>query len=104
MKSEKDWETDSSDDTAAQPGPSKKRKRIVRIGKNKKRNDETLSWNGNNTRTLIGAIKKDKDLYHDFTTVLDSKITGREVRLEELKTAGNLIGTRSKLWGSFNCL
>lgn len=36
---------------------------------------------------------------HDFTTVLDSKISGREVKLEELKTANNLIGTRSRLPG-----
>ena len=39
MKSEKDWETDSSDDNAARPGPSKKRKRVIRIGKNKKRKE-----------------------------------------------------------------
>ena len=54
MKSEKDWETDSSDDNAARPGPSKKRKRVIRIGKNKKRKECRLikfylNWRSSNS-------------------------------------------------------
>ena len=102
MKSEKDWVTDDSSsgsDDNDLPGSSsssgRKPPKRVRLASTTKKLRKEINWNGNNTRTLIGAIKRDKDLLHDFTTVLDGKITGREVRLEELKSVTNVIGTRS---------
>ena len=55
-----DWKTESSENDS--PGPSKpRRKKLVKIARKKRRHEETtVNWNGNNTRTLIGAIKRDK--------------------------------------------
>lgn len=55
-----DWKTESSENDS--PGPSKpRRKKLVKVSRKKRRHEETtVNWNGNNTRTLIGAIKRDK--------------------------------------------
>ena len=55
------------------------------------------SWNGTNTRTLISAITKDKNIVHDFKKIIDSKITGKPVHVEELKSVNEPVGTRSKV-------
>ena len=55
-----DWKTESSGNDS--PGPSKpRRKKLIKVSRKKRRHEETtVNWNGNNTRTLIGAIKRDK--------------------------------------------
>ena len=53
------------------------------------------SWNGTNTRTLITAITKNKDIVHDFKKIIDSKLTGKPVHIEELKSVAEPVGTRS---------
>ena len=55
------------------------------------------SWNGTNTRTLITALTKNKDIVHDFKKIIDSKITGKPVHVEELKSVNEPVGTRSKV-------
>ena len=51
-----DWKTESSENES--PGPSKPRRKKSR--KKRRHEETTVNWNGNNTRTLIGAIKRDK--------------------------------------------
>ena len=112
----RDWSTDEDLDTDRlspnnlEPGTSqlksKSRKRKAgrlksRITKNSKlkrsyENSESgPSWNGTNTRTLITAITKNKDIVHDFKKIIDSKITGKPVHVEELKSVAEPVGTRS---------
>ena len=113
MESGRDWSTDEDDPTDnPEPGSSlskksssRKRKagRLVksRISKSSKlkrnyeSNESGPSWNGTNTRTLITAITKNKDIVHDFKKIIDSKITGKPVHVEELKSVAEPVGTRS---------
>ena len=46
---------------------------------------------------MISAITKDKNIVHDFKKIIDSKITGKPVHVEELKSVNEPVGTRSKV-------
>ena len=104
-----DWQTENEDSdgggSSDSPRVAKKRKKGLKQVKTKRRRVEQrdseapLNWSGTNTRTLISQIQGNRDLFHDFTKVIDAKITGRELKLDELRTAGNVISTRSKLPG-----